>query len=600
MVTLNSIEALPVPPDEVIELNCPNAHCLFTDNSNQKLGYDNGVFKDEIPYTCPIIDSINGENNSSNLKESYFVPDPSIKMELYGTGTGNAELYMITQDGLITADVPVSPTSVDQFKVLNNGTGIAFIPENGDVPSLGLMLDVETTDHAQIVNTSISHIEAGGYVNLSNNNGIVSIQNNGQARTCNVSLEQATSDQNSSVTVSNIAIEAGSTVYFKPSDWNNLSGSTVTIEHDVGSDGTIDYIQTIGQQNAPILPVANFTANITEGYAPLDVQFTNLSTNATHLEWNFGDNTGNVSSSTPEHVFTSAGLFNVVLTANNANGTSSYNMTINATTQPTIPPTPIYPVAIIGMNVTSGKTPLTVQFNDLSVYETKGRIWNFGDGSTSTEQNPIHTFNNVQDYTVTLTANNDNGSNVTTQTVSVTTTPVVPTQTLKINDFSADKLSGQEHLTVNFSSNVTGNPVKWIWTFKGTLTERKVTTTGDITYTFPIRGTYDVDLIIVDAKGSQASMHKKAYVKVLKTTPPKANFAIKQLSNNKARFMDKSLNTPTYWHWTFGDGTTSDEQNPMHTYDKPGKYTVMLAVHNDGGGSAKQIKNCVTVKKGKY
>ena len=68
------------------------------------------------------------------------------------------------------------------------------------------------------------------------------------------------------------------------------------------------------------IPVANFTSNITEGYAPLDVQFTNLSTDATDLQWNFGDNSSNTYVANPEHIFTSTGLSNVILTINNSNG----------------------------------------------------------------------------------------------------------------------------------------------------------------------------------------------------------------------------------------------------------------------------------------
>ena len=73
----------------------------------------------------------------------------------------------------------------------------------------------------------------------------------------------------------------------------------------------------------PILPVANFSTNVTSGDVPLDVQFTSLSTNADNLEWNFGDSSSNVSVPDPEHVFTSTGLFNVVLTASNGNGSDS-------------------------------------------------------------------------------------------------------------------------------------------------------------------------------------------------------------------------------------------------------------------------------------
>ena len=61
----------------------------------------------------------------------------------------------------------------------------------------------------------------------------------------------------------------------------------MVIIYDVGNNGTIYYTETISSKNTPFIPVANFTSNVTEGYAPLDVQFTNLSTDTTDLQWNF-------------------------------------------------------------------------------------------------------------------------------------------------------------------------------------------------------------------------------------------------------------------------------------------------------------------------
>ena len=245
LVSLDAIKATPVRPLWFTWLSfvkSENAHILFTDNSGNKLGYDQGVFKDEINDTCPMMDY--QDDNNSSSQEVYYVPDTSIKMEIYGNGSGDSETSMMTPNGLITAYVPVTPTSVDQFKILNNGTGIEFIPENGTAPSLGLMLDVENSDNAQIVNTSISPIEVGGSVNLSNDNGNITIQNIGLARTCNMSLEQVTSDQNSSVSINNIEIYADSTVHVVPSNWNDIANSTITI-YDVDSSGTVYYSKIV-------------------------------------------------------------------------------------------------------------------------------------------------------------------------------------------------------------------------------------------------------------------------------------------------------------------------------------------------------------------
>lgn len=70
--------------------------------------------------------------------------------------------------------------------------------------------------------------------------------------------------------------------------------------------------------------------------------------------------------------------------------------------------------------------------------------------------------------------------------------------------------------------------------------------------------------------------------------PPKAAFKIEIKPSPVdgpylVCFTDQSTNSPTKWHWDFGDGTTSDEQNPCHEYSSIGNYTVTLLVTNDSG-----------------
>ena len=73
------------------------------------------------------------------------------------------------------------------------------------------------------------------------------------------------------------------------------------------------------------------------------------------------------------------------------------------------------PVANFTSNVTNGSAPLTVQFNDTSTGNPTSWNWNFGDGQTSTVQNPTHTYSEVGNYNVTLNVTNSAGSNSLTQ-----------------------------------------------------------------------------------------------------------------------------------------------------------------------------------------
>ncbi len=153
--------------------------------------------------------------------------------------------------------------------------------------------------------------------------------------------------------------------------------------------------------------IANFTANVTSGFAPLTVSFTNTSTSQDSIIswlWNFGDGS-NSTSQNATHTYTNPGTYTVTLTAWNTCGnsaTTSENITVSC------PPV----TAQFSANVTSGYPPLTVRFTDSSTsgVPITSWLWTFGDGSTSTSQNPTHTYTNPGTYTVTLTAWNTCGN----------------------------------------------------------------------------------------------------------------------------------------------------------------------------------------------
>ena len=151
----------------------------------------------------------------------------------------------------------------------------------------------------------------------------------------------------------------------------------------------------------PILPVANFSTDISSGYAPLTVQFTDLSENSTGVSWDFGDGTNSTDRYPPVHIYSIPKIYNVKLTASNGNGVNSTTRMI------TVQEVPIYPVANFSSTVTEGYTPLSVQFTDLSENEAV-RNWDLGDGTNSSDQSPLHTYSVAGNYIVTLTVSNDN------------------------------------------------------------------------------------------------------------------------------------------------------------------------------------------------
>ncbi|HEY2956287.1 MAG TPA: PKD domain-containing protein [Candidatus Eisenbacteria bacterium] len=92
------------------------------------------------------------------------------------------------------------------------------------------------------------------------------------------------------------------------------------------------------------------------------------------------------------------------------------------------------PVADFSGSPTSGASPLTVQFTDLSTYTPNAWLWDFGDGSGSVQQNPSHTYASVGNYTVALTASDEYGSSTKTRTnyITVTKPPVMLVQNITL------------------------------------------------------------------------------------------------------------------------------------------------------------------------
>ncbi|AKB30300.1 cell surface protein [Methanosarcina siciliae T4/M] len=159
-------------------------------------------------------------------------------------------------------------------------------------------------------------------------------------------------------------------------------------------------------------PVANFSADITSGNAPLTVNFTDQSTGTvSSYSWDF-DSDGTVDSTeqNPSYTYTSAGTYTVNLTVANANGTDSEVKTDYIMVSE--PSTPTEPVAAFTADVTGGTAPLTVNFTDQSTGSPTAWAWDFdNDGNVdSSEQNPSYTYNAAGNYTVNLTVENAAGS----------------------------------------------------------------------------------------------------------------------------------------------------------------------------------------------
>ncbi len=155
------------------------------------------------------------------------------------------------------------------------------------------------------------------------------------------------------------------------------------------------------------------------------------------------------------------------------------------------------------------------------------------------------------------------------------------------SDFSATPTFGIAPLLVSFTYLGSATPTwaaatAWQWDFGdgGSSTQQSPS------HTYTVAGSYTVSLIASDAGGS-ATATKSNYITVNPPAPP-CEFSATPTSGVApllVQFADESTNSPTSWSWSFGDGSTSTQENPMHSYAKPGSYTVRLIASNSGGST---------------
>ena len=194
--------------------------------------------------------------------------------------------------------------------------------------------------------------------------------------------------------------------------------------------------------------------------------------------------------------------------------------------------------------------------------------WNFGDGDTSSENNPTHTYKTSGDYSVTLIVKDKNSTatGIHVQTVSV----VVPVN--ENHKPIASFTSALNGLTVNFTNKSTdedNDNLTYVWNFG----DGETSTEENPTHTYASAGNYTVSLIAKDAKGLE-SVAFTSSVKVSEPAPnPYSEFKF-TVDGLKVKFQNLSSdpdNDQMFFTWDFGDGSTSREEDPVHEYAQSGE-----------------------------
>jgi gliding motility-associated-like protein len=329
-------------------------------------------------------------------------------------------------------------------------------------------------------------------------------------------------------------------------------------------------------------PVSNFTANVISGCSPIIVQFTDQSTgNPASWSWNLGNSTTSTLQN-PSTTYFTPGTYTVSLTVTNASGSNTKTITNYITVF--APPT---------VNFSGDSTvtcpPKNVQFTNLTTPGSSGStsyLWDFGDGNTSTQINPNHTYTTVGNYNVSLIVTNSNGC-----TKSLTKTGYISLIQKPGTNFTATSVFGcTAPLTTNFS-NATTNGATYNWDFG----DGGSSTQTNPSHTYTSTGSYNVRLIATNTTGCTDTIIKNGFVNIGNLHASFTTSPSTKCSNKDVVFTNTTTpSSGTTYAWDFGDGGSTTQNSPLHSYIASGTYTVRLIASNNGCNDT-SLQNIIVV-----
>jgi gliding motility-associated-like protein len=294
------------------------------------------------------------------------------------------------------------------------------------------------------------------------------------------------------------------------------------------------------------------------GCEPLTVNFNNLSSPGLVYQWNFGNGPGDTSSvANPVYTYTAPGTYTVKLVAIETQYCNAKDSITKVIT--------VYPKITSNFSYTVVPCSDTVKFTNLSVTTATNQTatWNFGDATTSTTLNPVHTYSAAGTYTVLLTSGTGFCSDTAQQVVMINLTfPAVASgPTLCFGNSGSLNASGGTSYSwtpaTGLSSTTVGNPTA----------NPTVTTVYSVAVTNSVNG-----------------CSRTLTTQVLVNPKPTANYVFSvNPCGGGVTFTDQSTSNITQWNWNFGNSQVSNAQNPYQFYSTGGTYTVSLIVENASG-----------------
>jgi len=319
---------------------------------------------------------------------------------------------------------------------------------------------------------------------------------------------------------------------------------------------------------------ASFNADVRQAEANQPIQFTDLSIADTDIlsrDWDFGDGVRS-NAINPTHSYAKNGIYSVSLTIRTAKN------------QETVTRTSYITVAsgLAQVDFSADRTVIPVNdvvfFTDLTVSPSSpitGYFWDFGDGGSSTQPSPNHQYRTAGPKTVSLTVTTTQGSATRTKNAFILVQSTLGPQA----KIAISQLKPFVDIPVQFNdiSDPGASPIlSRVWEFG----DSTASVQANPRKTFRQVGNYTVKLTVITEQGTSSATLP---VEVI-FQPPTADFGVSNTNPDTFEFIqftDRSTagSAPVaYWDWDFGDGKSSDEQNPRHRYTTPKIYTVTLTV----------------------
>lgn len=294
-----------------------------------------------------------------------------------------------------------------------------------------------------------------------------------------------------------------------------------------------------------------------------EVSFTNTSTipngNLSYL-WNFGD--GNTSTLVnPTHEYITSGNFLVTLAASSTDGGCE---------------TTVQHAVSVYDNPTSAFTADPVCFGDEVTFVNNSTgnnlqsLWNFGDGTTSSNFEPTHQYEAPGSYIATLQVTSaDNCHRTSEEEIDVFSNPLPVF-------FTADQCLDNAALFSNLTNESTES-YTYAWGFGDT----QQSTLKNPEHTYDLPGTYTVALTATSASNCQTTFQSDIIISPL----PVVDFSIANgcdgVNNTFVNESEIASGSIVLWAWNFGDGSTSSSLDGSHTYQNSGTYEVTLTATSE-------------------